>query len=133
MQIKKIILSVLKTLPIILILIFTSCYDANPLPSPSNFGSLTGQVYNLSHPGPIPIGWIPPPYEKQCTIIVLDKNRNPILVSLTDDKGKFSISIFDGSFYLRVKESPLPTESGPYDVKEGQITKAEAFYDVGMR
>jgi hypothetical protein len=92
-----------------------------------------GQVYLISKPGPIPIGWIPPPLEQVLTIQILDVQRRTVREERTSDKGKFTISLQPGSYYLRVKESPIPAETGPYEVTSGKIVIVEAHYDNGMR
>ncbi len=113
----------------------TSCSDPSSLPTPplQYPNVLQGQVYILSHPGPIPIGWIPPPLETISTIIVLNNQRKIILETPTDRKGKFQIMLPTGIYFLRVKESPIPAETGPYYLKEGQTLLVEAYYDNGMR
>ena len=115
-------------------LILISCHR-NSLPTPplTYPTLLQGQVLNLSHLGPIPIGWVPPPLEVVSTIIVLDENRKTIAHFPSDSKGKFLISLPEGIYYLRVKESPIPEETGPYILKKGQTTNAVAHFDNGMR
>ena len=92
-----------------------------------------GQVFLISKPGPIPIGWVPPPLEQVNTIRVLDAERRIVLEATTSDKGKFMISLQSGTYYLRVKESPIPAETGPYLVDIGKIISVEAHFDNGMR
>ena len=118
---------------IFFILISVNCSDSTSLPSPSQFGVLSGQVNNLSHPGPIPVGWTPPPLDTVSTIIVLDNQRKIILETSSDKKGKFQLMLPSGTYYLRVKESPIPAETGPYFLNEGQTVLVEAHYDNGMR
>lgn len=126
-------LLIVKAIILISICLLTCCADPYPTPPLKYPNELQGQVYNLSHPGPIPIGWISPPYENECTIIVLDNNRNTVSESVTDSKGRFRISLSDGTYYLRVKESPVQAETGPYSLKNGLILTAEANFDNGMR
>ena len=94
---------------------------------------IQGQVYSIATPGPTPIGWVPPPLEKVSTIFALDSNRTFIFQVLTDDKGRFLIELQPGSYYLRVKESMIPAETGPHAVKAGELVSAQAHYDNGMR
>ena len=94
---------------------------------------IQGQVYLISKPGPIPIGWVPPPLEQVNAIQVLDAQRRIVREESTSDKGKFMISLQPGTYYLRVKESPLAAETGPYFVASGTIVTVEAHYDNGMR
>jgi hypothetical protein len=94
---------------------------------------IQGQVYLISKPGPIPIGWVPPPLEHVNTIVVLDAQRRIVLEAATNDKGWFMIPLQPGMYYLRVKESPIPAETGPYFVDSGKILSAEAHFDSGMR
>lgn len=92
-----------------------------------------GQVFLISKPGPIPIGWVPPPLEQVNTIQVLDTQRRIVREEKTSDKGRFMISLRPGTYYFRVKESPIPAETGPYEVTSGRILTVEAHYDTGMR
>lgn len=92
-----------------------------------------GQVYLISKPGPIPIGWIPPPLEQVTTVQVLDVQRSIVREEKTSDKGKFMIALQPATYYLRVKESPIRAETGPYEVASGRILTVEAHYDNGMR
>jgi len=114
---------------------FTACTDLNSLPTlPLKYPNvLEGQVYNLSHPGPIPVGWVPPPYEAVCTVIIQDINQGIILEVNTDSKGKFRVSVQDGIYYLRVKESTLSSVTGPYYAQNGVTLEVKAYFDNGMR
>jgi hypothetical protein len=94
---------------------------------------IQGQVFLISKPGPIPIGWVPPPLEQVSTIQVLDAQRRIVREATTSDKGKFMISLQPGTYYLKVKESPIPAETGPYLVDVGRIMSVEAHFDSGMR
>jgi hypothetical protein len=94
---------------------------------------MNGQVYNLSHPGPIPIGWIPPPYEAVCTVIAQDIQKEIILEVKTDNRGKFQIMVPPGTYYLRVKESWFSSLTGPYSIREGEMIEVKAYFDNGMR
>ena len=98
-----------------------------------NDTGVQGQVLLISKPGPIPIVWVPPPLEQVNTIIVLDAQRKVVSQAETTDKGKFMISLQPGAYYLRVKESPIAAETGPYQVVSGKILTVEAHYDNGMR
>ena len=132
---KQNISHIVKTVILFSFCLLTFCSDPFSLPTPplQYPNVLQGQVYNLSHPGPIPIGWIPPPLEAVSTIIVLDTQRKFVLETSSDNKGKFQISLPVGNYYLRVKESPLPVETGPYSLKEGETLSVEAYFDNGMR
>lgn len=134
-SLKQNISLIVKTVILFSICLLTCCSDPTSLPTPplQYPNVLQGQVYNLSHPGPIPIGWVPPPLEIVSTIIVLDSNRRIIFESLSDKKGKFQLMLPSGTYYLRVKESPIPAETGPYFLNEGQTLLVEAHYDNGMR
>jgi len=94
---------------------------------------IQGQVLLISKPGPIPIGWVPPPLEQVNTIRVLDTQRRIVIEATTSDKGRFMIWLQPGTYYLRVKESPIPAETGPYLVNIGKIISVEAHFDNGMR
>ncbi len=123
-------------IPVILFFfVHTACTDLNSLPTlPLKYPNvLVGQVYNLSHPGPIPVGWIPPPYEAICTVIIQDVDQGIILEVKTDSKGKFRVTVQDGIYYLRVKESLLSSVTGPYHARNGETLEVKAYYDNGMR
>jgi len=107
------------------------CIDSGTTPAPEAI--LHGQVFLISKPGPIPIGWIPPPLEQVNTIVVLNTERLKVREVTTDNRGMFSFSIAPGAYYLRVKESPIPAETGPYLCTPGASTLAEAHFDNGMR
>ncbi|MCX6134536.1 MAG: carboxypeptidase-like regulatory domain-containing protein [Ignavibacteriales bacterium] len=94
---------------------------------------IEGQVFLISKPGPIPIGWIPPPLEQVNTIQVLDAQRKIVREAATSDKGKFIIPVQPGTYYLRVKESPITAETGPFVIAAGRYLIVEAHYDSGMR
>ena len=120
---------------LILFFLLTNCTDPTSLPTPTlaHSGILNGQVYNLSHPGPIPIGWVPPPYEAVCTVIAQDIQQNIRLEVDTDSHGKFQILVPPGTYYLRVKESRLSSITGPYQLRDGETLEVKAYYDNGMR
>jgi hypothetical protein len=124
------------SIPVILFFsVHTACTDLNSLPTlPLKYpGVLQGQVYNLSHPGPIPINWIPPPYETVCTVIIQDVDKGINLEVNTDNKGKFRATVQDGIYYLRVKESILSSVTGPYHALNGETLEVKAYFDNGMR
>jgi hypothetical protein len=114
---------------------FTSCTDLDSLPTlPLKYPNvLYGQVYNLSHPGPIPVGWVPPPYEAICTVIIQDVDQNITINVKADSAGKFNTMVQDGNYYLRVKESALSSVTGPYNVHNGETVTVKAYFDNGMR
>ena len=114
-------------------LFLIGCDDPNPLTFPNSYGVLSGQVYNLSHPGPIPVGWIPPPYEDVCTVIIQDFNQKFLVEVNTDNKGKFNIAVPEGIYYLRVKESLLSSVTGPYHLYKLETLEVKANFDNGMR
>jgi hypothetical protein len=101
--------------------------------TPHQEAGMQGQVLLISTPGPILIGWVPPPLEQVNTIQILDAQRRNVMEGRTSNKGKFMISLQPGVYYLRVKESPIPAETGPYEVTSGKILTVEAHYDNGMR
>jgi hypothetical protein len=113
----------------------TTCSDPAllPLPTKDGLGYLQGQVYNLSHPGPIPEGWTPPPYEAECTVIVQNLENEIYIEKLTGSKGEFTIAVPPGKYYLRIKNSPISSVSGPYFVRVGEIVLVKAYFDNGMR
>jgi hypothetical protein len=109
----------------------SACHDLGTTLSPTS--GIQGQVYSIATPGPTPINWVPPPLEQVSTILVLSSNREVILQALTDNNGRFTISLSPGTYFLRVKESMIPSETGPYVVRAGEITPVRANYDNGMR
>jgi hypothetical protein len=108
-----------------------SCTDSWNAPDPMT--GITGQVYSIATPGPTPVGWVAPPLEKVTTILVLDSECNLFIQTLTDEKGKFTVGLEPGTYYVRVKESMIPAETGPHDVKAGEMLSVRAHYDNGMR
>jgi hypothetical protein len=113
------------------LVVLSSCED--PGSSLDVETAIQGQVYSIGAPGPVPINWTPPPLEMVCTIIVLDTDRNLVKEFTTDEKGRFKTSLRPGTYYLRVKESRIPAETGPYEVRPGEIVTVRAHYDNGMR
>jgi len=109
----------------------SGCNDSGTSPLPMT--GIQGQVYSIATPGPTPVGWVPPPLEKISTILVLDSNHKFIFEVLTDNKGRFTVELQPGTYYLRVKESMIPTETGPYVVTAGTIIPVRAHFDSGMR
>ena len=108
-----------------------SCNDSGSSPLPT--AGMQGQVYSIATPGPTPEGWTPPPLEMISTIIVLDSNHKFLFEFLTDNKGRFTIELQPGTYYLRVKESRISSETGPYVVRARELTPVRAHYDNGMR
>jgi hypothetical protein len=109
----------------------SSCNDSGNAPVPST--GIQGQVYSIATPGPTPVGWVPPPLEKISTILVLDSNHKFIFEVLTDNQGRFTVELEPGTYYLRVKESLIPAETGPYVVRAGELLSVRAHFDNGMR
>jgi hypothetical protein len=107
------------------------CHDSGS--APPLMSGIQGQVYSIATPGPTPVGWVPPPLEKISTVLVLDANHKLLIEVLTDYKGRFSIELQPGTYYLRVKESMIPAETGPYVVSTGELVTVRANYDNGMR
>lgn len=114
-----------------LLALLMGCRDSGAETAPEAI--LRGQVLLISKPGPIPIGWIPPPLEQVSTVVILDAKRVHVREVMTDKRGSFSVSISPGTYYLRVKESPIPAETGPFLCTAGMSTFAEAHFDNGMR
>ena len=128
--------ALMKTFRIILLLAMalaavSSCNDSRNAPVPMT--GIQGQVYSIATPGPTPEGWIPPPLEKISTILVLNSNHKTIIEVITDNKGRFTSPLDPGTYYLRVKESLIPAETGPYVVMAGEMLPVRANHDNGMR
>jgi hypothetical protein len=131
LRVRRLILSFVVPALLLPLVVFSSCEDSGS--NPSRDAVLQGQVFLISKPGPIPIGWVPPPLETVSTVLVLNTQRIVVKEASTDSKCRFSISIAPGTYYLRVKESPIPAETGPYAIPAGETRTAEAHYDNGMR
>ena len=126
----------MRTLWFILLLAMVSaatsgCNDFGNAPVPIT--GIQGQVYSIATPGPTPEGWIPPPLEMVSTILVLDRNKKLIVEVITDSKGRFISPLDPGTYYVRVKESWVPAETGPYTLRDGEMLSVRANYDNGMR
>jgi hypothetical protein len=107
------------------------CRDSGT--SPTITTGMQGQVYSIATPGPTPINWVPPPLEQVSTVIVLDSDHRSILELLTDNKGRFSCELKPGTYFLRVKESMIAAETGPYVVTTAEVLSVRAHVDSGMR
>jgi hypothetical protein len=93
---------------------------------------MIGQVFSICVPS-FPSGWSPPPLEAVSTIVVLDANHLPITEIRTDNKGRFTISLPEGTYFISVKESPVRDETGPYSVKVGEMVSVTAHYQCAIR
>jgi len=116
---------------LLLILMWNGCKDLGL--SVVEETGITGQVYLISSPGPVPVNWSPPPFEQVSTIVVMNVQKNIVEQKQTSKTGEFMISLPAGTYYLRVKESPLPAETGPFEISSGRILTVQAHYDNGMR
>jgi hypothetical protein len=114
-----------------LVVVWIGCKDSGSEPLAET--GLQGQVFLISTPGPIPEGWVPPPLKQVSTIVVLDQLRKIVEEAKTGGQGSFLISLQPGSYYLRVKESPIPAETGPFKVVSGRVLSVYAHFDNGMR
>jgi hypothetical protein len=125
----------MKTFWLILFLVAVSATlgGCNSWNAPDPMTGVSGQVYSIATPGPTPVGWVAPPLEKVSTILVFDSKHKSLAQALTDSKGKFTIGLEPGTYYLRVKESMIPAETGPHDVRAGELLSVRAHYDNGMR
>ncbi|MBM4160421.1 MAG: hypothetical protein FJ217_04895 [Ignavibacteria bacterium] len=111
--------------------VFSGCEDSGPvLPLES---SIEGQVYSISTPGPIPEDRTLPRLEMITTILVLDASRTIVKEFRTNAKGRFKTHLEPGTYFLRVKESRIAAETGPFVVKPSQMLAVEAHDDSGMR
>ncbi len=93
---------------------------------------IQGQVYRVDAPA-VPLGWKPPPLRRVMTILVLDSLNATLNEIKTDSLGTFTILLPPGEYFLQVKESLLPAQTGPFVVPEGRIIQVEADYDGGLR
>ena len=109
--------------------VFLQCKD-NPAQANLTSG-MQGQVYDVSSPGPTQKE--PTPLARVSTVVVLDSDNHEVLTVKTDARGSFEIPLDAGKYYLRVSESPVPRETGPFMLVEGDISVVAAYYDVGMQ
>ena len=124
--------TILKFFQVLLLpLMIIGCKDTGSLPA--QLSGIEGQVYSLAYPGTVPIGWVPPPLEMTCTIIIMDSTTKDLRELPTDLRGKFWIPLDPGTYYLHVKESTISAESGPLVVKPGEVLDVKAYYDNGVR
>lgn len=117
---------------ILILVLCTDCEDSSPLNFPNPSG-VVGQVFNLSHPGPIPIGWMPPPLNQVSTIRVFDINNHELFEKSTHSDGSFQINVQSGTYYFSVKESPIQSKTGPVNIRDNERITIQVFYDNGMR
>jgi len=96
-------------------------------------GSVTGQVFSIGFPGPVPIGWVPPPYQQFCTIIVMNERNNIIKEVLSNQNGAFNFNIEPGIYYFGLRESPIKSITGPFKVEMNKTIYVDVYYDNGMR
>jgi hypothetical protein len=66
-------------------------------------------------------------------VIVLNADHRSIFDLRTDNKGRFACELTPGTYFLRVKESMIAAETGPYVVKPGDVLSVRAHFDSGMR
>ena len=92
---------------------------------------MTGQVYCLCTPNITPEG--PPALEKISTIVILNDKQTIVKEVTTDIKGRFSVLLPPGIYYVRVKDSPVPDETGPYVLNPGVMVSVTANYNNGVR
>lgn len=116
---------------LLLLTVWSGCRDSGS--APTEKAGIVGQVYSIGTPGPVPIGWKPPPLEEVSAIIVLNSDQVTVTEFQTDEKGRFETELPPGTYFLRVKESLVPAETGPYTITPGQFLAVEAHFDNGMR
>jgi hypothetical protein len=114
-----------------MLIVWSGCRDSGSAPAEET--GIVGQVYSIGTPGPVPIGWTPPPLERVSTIVVSNSGQLTVKEFPTDEKGRFKTELAPGTYFLRVKESFVPAETGPYTVTPGQFLTVEAHFDNGMR
>jgi len=93
---------------------------------------IEGRVVAVGAPA-VRIGWTPPPFEQVCTIIISDSTQQAVREVKTDAKGRFTISLPPGNYFLRVKESMLSKYGAPVEVRKGKMTHSDAHFDNGVR
>ena len=67
LRVRRLILSFVVPALLLPLVVFSSCEDSGS--NPSRDAVLQGQVFLISKPGPIPIGWVPPPLETVNTLL----------------------------------------------------------------
>jgi len=120
----------------LLLMLFLSTYCSLPDFSEPTMGYcyIYGQVYNLSHPGPVPVGWTAPPLKQISTIKILDSNKKVLDETTTDSTGFFEGVVNPGTYYVSVKESSVQSETGPIVLsRKGDSITIKVYYDNGMR
>lgn len=98
----------------------------------SNTTALDGQVLLISYPGPQPEGWTPSPLKEVNVVLTLDEQKTVEKEVATDATGRFQTTLAPKTYYLRVKYSPIPVETGPYVLQVGHLLSVEAHYDVAI-
>ena len=93
---------------------------------------IEGRVVAVGAPA-VRIGWTPPPFEHVCTIIITDSMEQAVREVRTDAKGRFTIPLPPGKYFLRVRESMLSKYGAPVEVRKGKMTHADARFDNGVR
>ena len=67
---------------------------------------IEGRVFSVGAPA-VRVGWTPPPFEHVCTILVMDSAQQAVREVKTDAKGRYTISLPPGKYFLSVKESMI--------------------------
>jgi hypothetical protein len=114
-----------------ILLLIASCMET--IIDDYNLGTMKGQVYSINTPGPIHEGWTPPPLEEVSTIVIMNEEKKVTAEIKTNVKGSFTFQIPAGLYFLKVKESRIPNESGPFTLHKDETLTVEVFYDNGMR
>ena len=116
-------------------LILFSCWNLPDESEPTmGMSYIHGQVYNLSHAGPVPDGWTPPPLARISTIRLLNNNKDFLSEISTYSDGSFTCAVNPGTYYVSVKESPVQSEEGPIVLnRKGDGINIKVYYDNGMR
>jgi len=127
--------STLSIINLLIILFFCTNCNLPDMSEPTmGMSYIYGQVYNLSHPGPVPVGWTPPPFKQVSTIRILNNNKNLLSEITTDSTGFFDYAVNPGTYYVSVKESPVQSETGPIVLRhKGDGISIKLYYDNGMR
>ena len=133
------ILGAIRSLRLILALLFMSCFSAaqtQPTTTPESGTGIEGVItVSPIHGGPSRIG-IPDSKPLTNAPFIVENEKGAVASFVTDDQGHFRISLPPGHYTVSMKNRKGGIgRYGPFDVDvvAGQVTKVEWHCDTGMR
>ena len=133
------ILGAIRSLRLILALLFISCFSAaqtQPTPTAESGTGIEGVItVSPIHGGPSRIG-IPDSKPLANAPFIVENGKGAVASFVTDDHGHFRISLQPGHYTVSMKNRKGAIgRYGPFDVDvvAGQVTKVEWHCDTGMR